>query len=111
MSQFVLHGLISSKREARLGILVLHLCAYFILLEGILYQISYEINSHNLPRKNNKATCSHANKDLKQAEMTCLVHKEVCSRAGRWTQIVEGPEHCRGDSAILQHLLSFSCLL
>lgn len=72
--QFVLFALVCLKRELELGMFVLYLCAYLILLEGVIDKRSNEINSRNCHRKNSQIICSDAKKEFEADEMMGLIH-------------------------------------
>lgn len=107
MMQFVLLRLICLKREVGLGTFVLHLCAFLILLEGVIYKRSNEINSHNCRRKNSRIIYSHAKRNLKLVKWYSSFIQEVFIRARNLTHIIQGAGRCIGDGAILQLFLSF----
>lgn len=105
MMQFVLLHLIGLKREVGLGMFVLHLCAFLILLEDVIYKRSKEIHSHNCCRKNSQIIYSHAKRNLKLVKWYSSFIQEVCIRARNLTRIIQGAGHCISDDAILQLFL------
>lgn len=100
--QFVLLGLICLKREVGLGMFVLHLCTYLVLLEGVIYKRSSEINACDCHRESSQIICSHAKRNLKLVKRYGSFIQEVCSRARNLTHVTQGAGHCIDDDAILQ---------